>query len=271
MTEVEFLQFNDMTLAVSSLSNLIQGDASSNILIGTENDDTLLGGAGDDRLDGGAGSDRMVGGIGNDRYVVDDTGDLITGEIGYALGGGIDTVESFISYTLTSNLEILRLQGTANINGTGGFAPEALVGNVGNNVLDGGGGNDVITAKAGDDTLIGGLGADTLVGDAGADVFDFNNINQSRPGQASRDFINGFVRGQDLIDLSDIDANTTTTAAFTFLGSAAFSGTAGELRYFSFGGGNFNIVEADVDGDGVADMQIFVNLTNFMTGTDFIL
>ena len=251
----------------------LNGGGDNDILNGNEDNDILFGGDGNDRLDGGTGDDTMNGGLGNDRYIVDSAGDVITGEIGFSLGGGIDTVESWVSYTLTSGLEILRLQGTANINGTGGFAPEALVGNVGNNVLDGGGGNDVLNGKDGDDTLTGGLGADSLVGEAGADVFDFNNINESRPGQASRDFINGFVRGEDLIDLSEIDANSLTGAndAFDFIGNAAFSGTAGELRYFTFSGGNFNIVEADVNGDGIADMQIFVNLTNFMTGTDFVL
>jgi len=249
------------------------GDGGNDQLFGGADNDSLIGGQGVDRLDGGTGNDTMEGGLGNDRYIVDSVGDVIQGEIGFSLGGGIDTVESFISYTLTSNLEILRLQGTADINGTGGFAPEAIVGQAGNNVLDGGGGYDVITAKDGDDTLIGGLGADSLVGDGGADVFDFNNINESRPGQANRDFINGFVHGEDLIDLSGIDANTLTGAndAFDFIGSNAFSGTAGELRSFTFSGGNFNIVEADVDGDGIADMQIFVNLTNTMTSDDFIL
>jgi Ca2+-binding RTX toxin-like protein len=182
-------------------------------------------------------------------------------------------VESSVSFVLPRNVEILRLTGTADINGTGGFAPEAIVGNTGNNVLDGGGGYDVITAKAGDDTLIGGLGADSLVGDEGNDVFLFNNVNESRPGQANRDFINGFVHGEDRIDLSTIDANVFTTPndAFVFVNNAAFSGAAGEVRWFTFGGGNYNIVEADVNGDRVADMQIFVNLTNIMFETDFIL
>jgi Ca2+-binding RTX toxin-like protein len=217
--------------------------------------------------------DILQGGLGNDRFTIDSPGDVIVNEIGFSQGGGIDTVESWISYTLPANIEILRLQGTADINGTGGFAPEALVGQAGDNVLDGGGGNDVITAKAGDDTLIGGLGADTLVGDEGADVFKFNATSESRAGQAGRDFINGFANGEDRIDLSAIDANIAQagTQFFVFIGTETFGGSAGELRYFTFGGGNFNIVEADVNGDRVADMQIFVNLTDTMAAGDFIL
>jgi Ca2+-binding RTX toxin-like protein len=252
----------------------LQGGAGNDTLLCGGGNDLLDGGPGRDRLDGGSGANTLRGGLGDDRYVVRSAADVIEGEIGFSQGGGIDTVESWIDYTLTSNLEILRLQGTAALRGFGGFAPEALVGNVGNNLLDGGGGNDILNGKDGNDTLIGGLGADTLVGEAGADRFLFRTIAESRPGPAARDFINGFFRAEgDRIDLGQIDANSLTAAndAFTFIGSAAFSGVAGQLRFFTFGGGNFNIVEADVNGDRVADMQIFVNLTNTMQASDFIL
>jgi Ca2+-binding RTX toxin-like protein len=261
------------TLTGSNFAEELIGLGGNDRLFGLGGNDRLFGGAGNDILDGGAGNDTMDGGLGNDRYVVDSIGDVIVGEIGFSQGGGIDTVEAWINYTLPTNIEILRLQGSANLNGFGNFAPEALVGNTGNNLLDGGGGNDVLNGKDGNDTLIGGLGADSLVGEAGRDVFVFRNVNESRPGQANRDFINGFENGLDRIDLSQIDANSLTTFndAFTFIGTAAFSGVAGQLRWFTFGGGNFNIVEADVNGDRVADMQIFVNLTNVMEAGDFIL
>ena len=253
--------------------SLVDGLAGNDTLFGGDGNDTLDGGEGRDRLDGGAGANTLQGGPGDDRYVIRSAGDVIDGEVGFSQGGGIDTVEAWISYTLPRNVEILRLQGDADLNGTGNAAPEALVGNTGRNRLEGGGGNDVLNGKAGDDTLVGGTGADSLVGEGGADVFVFTAVADSRPGQANRDFINGFERGIDRIDLSLIDANSGTgdNDAFTFIGSAAFSGVAGQLRFFTFGGGNFNIVEADVNGDRVADMQIFVNLTNVMLESDFIL
>ena len=239
-------------------------------LFGLGGNDTLYGGAGNDRLDGGSGADRMEGGLGNDTYVIDSIGDVIAGE---AAAGGHDTVESWISYTLTPGLEVLRLQGTANINGTGTAAADSLVGNPGNNILTGGDGNDVLTAKDGDDTLIGGLGSDQLVGNEGADVFVFRDVTESLPGQDNRDFINGFMHGEDRIDLSGIDADTTLAGdqAFWFIDDDPFSGSAGELRHFTFSGGNYNIVEGDVNGDGLADFQIFVNLTPWMVAGDFIL
>ena len=100
-------------------------------------------------------------------------------------------------------------------------------------------------------------------------MFRFATAGESNPGAAARDFINGFVHGSDRIDLSGVDANNLTGAneAFTFIGSAAFTGagsaSAGQLRFFTFGGGNLNIVEADRDGNGTADMQIFVNPDEF--------
>jgi hypothetical protein len=57
--------------------------------------------------------------------------------------------------------------------------------------------------------------------------------------------------------------------AFSFIGSATFSGVAGQLRYTNYSGNV--IIDADVNGDSTADMQILVAGTNFMTGSDFVL
>jgi Ca2+-binding RTX toxin-like protein len=267
---------NDRLTGGNGDDRLYGGDGRDALEAGMGND-SLYGGASGDRLTGGAGADLMDGGLGNDTYSVDSAADVILGELGFSQGGGIDTVESWISFTLAANLEILRLQGTADINGTGTWAPEALVGNAGRNVLDGSRGNDQINGKAGNDTIIGGRGADVLVGEGGADVFLFREAADSGLGQANRDLINGFEHGIDRIDLSRIDANPFQSGdqAFDFIGSARFGGqgaaSAGEVRFTTWGGGNFNLVEIDINGDGQADMQIFVNQTGWMTGGDFIL
>lgn len=261
------------TLGDGPVTTGLIGGADNDILTGTEVTDSLYGGAGNDILDGGLGPDRMDGGLGNDKYHIQDEGDLIIGEIGYALGGGIDTVFSSIDYTLERNVEILRLQGDQDLRGAGNAAPESLVGNTGNNELNGGGGDDKLRGKDGNDLLIGGFGQDTLMGNEGADTFRFTDYRESRAGRDDRDTINGFDRGADIIDLSAIDASTTQSGnqAFNFIDNAAFSGTAGELRWFSWGGNNLNVIEADIDGDGEADMQIFVNKANLMMESDFLL
>jgi Ca2+-binding RTX toxin-like protein len=256
--------------------DVIDGRGGDDYIYADGGNDRLYGGAGADTINGGGGDDRMFGGLGNDRYVVHSAGDLVLGETGFSLGGGIDTVLSYVTYTLPSNVEILRLQGGFNLWGYGNFAPNALVGNTGDNTLDGGGGNDAITAKAGDDVLRGGLGSDLLMGNEGADVFDFNSVAESPAGRDARDFINGFTHGLDRIDLSSIDANPYASGnqAFRFIGDDDFSArgraSAGELQFKHYDG-DFVIVGADVTGNGQADMQIFVNLTTYMTGSDFML
>ena len=126
-----------------------------------------------------------------------------------------------------------------------------MVGNRGGNLLDGSGGNDLINGKEGADILIGGRGADTLVGEAGADVCRYLSHLDSPAGASTRDFINGFEHGQDKIDLTALDGNLSTAAreGFRFISGQAFSGSAGEIRSFSWGGNNFNLVEIDLTGN----------------------
>jgi Ca2+-binding RTX toxin-like protein len=238
---------------------------------------TLVGNSGANLLNGGAGNDFMVGGAGDDIFVVAAAGDRTI----EAAGGGTDTVRSFINWTLSTEVERLELKGSGNLNGTGNALNNTMVGNSGNNSLSGGDGNDFMVGGAGNDILNGGAGNDALIGGAGRDIlnggtgndrFDFDLVSDSPAGPALRDsIVGGFAHGFDRIDLSTIDANTLVggNQAFSFIGSAAFSGVAGQLRYSNFSG--TVIIDADVNGDSTADMQILVADTNFMTGTDFIV
>jgi len=261
----------------SGLGDRLLGDAGNNRLLGGAGTDTILGRDGADYIDGGSGADQMNGGLGNDFYIVDNAGDAISGEIAFSSGGGIDTVRTFINnYVQPNNIELVRLGNitdTSNLSATGNDAPGTLVGNAGNNTLTGRGGNDQLNGNGGDDVIIGNTGRDTVVGGAGADRFVYSSVSESRTGAAARDVVNGFTHGLDTIDLSAVDAVSTSFGddAFTFINGARFSGTAGELRTQSLGGPNAILIEADVNGDGVANMQIFVNLTTFMEASDFIL
>ena len=69
-----------------------------------------------------------------------------------------------------------------------------------------------------------------------------------------------FNRGAgDKINLAAIDAVAGgADNAFSFIGAAAFSGVAGQLRAYSQSGNFF--VAGDVDGNGVADFTIQTNL-----------
>jgi Ca2+-binding RTX toxin-like protein len=255
----------------------LTGTNNNDDIVGTAGNNVLTALGGNDTINGGAGADTMFGGAGDDIYIVAAAGDSTIENAGQ----GTDTVRSYINWTLGANVERLELQGAGNLNGTGNALNNTLVGNSGNNSLNGADGNDFISAGAGNDTLVGGAGNDTLIGAAGSDIlnggtgndrFDFDLVSHSPAGPALRDsIVGGFSHGFDRIDLATIDANALAggNQAFSFIGAAAFSGVAGQLRYSTFGGNVF--IDADVNGDSTADMQIFVASTNFMTGTDFIL
>jgi Ca2+-binding RTX toxin-like protein len=120
---------------------------------GNNLNNTIIGNIGNNRLDGRGGADVMIGGAGDDTYVVDNPGDVVIENP----GGGIDTVEAFISYTLGANVENLVLigfTGTENLIGVGNELDNTIIGNNGNNFIDGRGGVDVMIGGRGDDTYI---------------------------------------------------------------------------------------------------------------------
>lgn len=211
--------------------------------VGGSGNDTLIGNAADNVLEGGAGADKMSGGPGNDTYVVDNVRDVIT----ELVNQGIDTEYASVKVTLAANVENLVLTGDAAIGGTGNGLANVLTGNAANNLLSGGSGND---------TLIGGAGADKLTGGAGNDVFVFQSASDSGVGVGLRDVIADWRAG-DVIDLSAIDADAAQAGdqAFQWLGTGAFDGHAGELR-FSPASLRAGLLSADIDGDGVADFEI---------------
>ena len=209
------------------------GTAGNDTLRGLEGNDVLIGLAGNDLLDGGAGSDTADYSTSTDNFKLDLqlTGAQAAG------AAGSDTL-----------LSIENLVGSSGRN--------QFYGTAGANRLEGGAGADHLEGRGGNDVLVGGRDYDTLFGGAGADIFIFNAANETAVG-AGRDRIYDFARG-DKIDLSAIDAIAGTSAndAFTYLGSGAFTGVAGQLRYFLDGASGFVVVAGDTNGDGRADFEI---------------
>ena len=250
----------------------------------------IYGGRGVDRLIGGAGADVFFlaegrlnpgdsfnGGGGNDIVVL--RGDFSGANAAVFTASSVVQVEtvsllsatdtrffgggSRYSYDLTSHDGNVAAGAVMTVNGGQLLAGETVTFN-GGAELDGafrlfsGAGNDRLTGGAGADMLSGGLGSDVLTGGGGADVFRYNSSADSTAAAADR--ILDFASGADKIDLSRIDANTangTGNDAFSFIGAAAFSQKAGELRVTSDGNGSF-LVEGDTNGDGVADLAIIV-------------
>lgn len=265
---------NDMT--GGSGSDTFYGSDGYDQLFGNGGDDFLYGGADGDLLDGGTGADTMEGGTGDDVYFVDNAGDSVT----EASGEGFDEVYTKLAtYTLTSNVENLYYNGGAgNFTLTGNSLDNVIISGGGNDTLTGDDGNDTLRGQTGNDTLSGGNGTDLLVGGSGvddltggadADTFRFSTFESGTGANADR--IQDFAQGSDIIDVAGIDADLLTAGnqTFSFIGNAAFSGAAGELRYFDNGTDTF--VQGDINGDGAADFDIALTGVVALVSTDFIL
>jgi len=210
-SEIESLRANAGATGLS-----LTGNEFANAIVGGGGKDTLSGGGGNDTINGGVGADSMAGGAGNDTFNVDNVGDTVD-EAG---GGGTDTVLTTVSYALAagSEIEFLRVSGTAGLSLAGNGFNNTLVGGNGNDTLDGGAGNDVLNAGVGSDLLIGGAGNDTMNGGAGNDVFRFLT-------GFGNDLVGDFTLGQDKLDLSGLGI-TAAAGNFSALASINAAGTA---------------------------------------------
>ena len=89
------------------------------------------------------GVDRATGGTGNDLYVVDTINDVVTEQAGQ----GTDTVQSFLTYVLGSNLENLTPDWQRRDQWDRQLLNNILIGNAAANVLTGGAGNDTYVVQ----------------------------------------------------------------------------------------------------------------------------
>lgn len=257
------------------------------VVIGSYYSDTIFGSLAGDDLRGGAGDDFLAGDAGNDTLRGDAGFDVLDGEEGFDFAdyfygaAGTISLRAGTAVLIDGDRDVLR-----NIEGVHGsqghdtiigdrFANE-LWGEIGNDILRGGAGDDRLIGGFGNDRLTGGLGADTLWGAEGADRFIFvaadTWVSNGGGADAPTDRIADFSHGEgDRIVLRVIDADLSTSgnAAFRFVGEAAFSGHAGELRWEVAGGDT--LVQADRDGDGTVDYTITLTGEHALVASDFVL
>ena len=219
-----------------------------NLYIGTSANDNLHGGDGNDRIfsyggndtiSGGDGTDILSGGLGDDVYIVLDSNDAANDTFIENVGGGTDTIQSSVSFSLltVNNIENITLSGSNNASATGNNENNVLIGDSSNNTITGNGGDDTIDAGDGDDTVIydpldssvdGGLGTDTILVDTNSTTLDngpltaYSNVEIL---ESSGDNNTISLSSTDTINATDNNnqlyiKNTGNNNAFTFADGA---------------------------------------------------
>jgi Ca2+-binding RTX toxin-like protein len=225
----------------------------------------------------GATSDLIVENSGDIFGLVSSFSDLTLRNSGL-ISGNVSTNAAYDTVVNSGEIlgQVLLSGGNDIYRGRGGLADGEIDGGGGDDLLVGGqedddlygrDGRDTLRGGGGEDTIYGGTGGDRLAGGAGRDIFLYLSRAESSVG-TNRDTILDFGDG-DVIDLSAIDADTTSANnAFVFIGSANFS-AAGQLRYDN-AFLNGSLLQGDVNGDGVADFNIFLQGVFSLTYADFV-
>jgi Ca2+-binding RTX toxin-like protein len=208
-------------------------------------DNVIYAGTGNNVMNGGAGTDTVSYEFG----VSGDAGvrvSLASGGVRDTGGSGRDKVHNF----------------------------ENLVGSMNDDWLGGDSGDNMLSGLAGDDTLLGAEGKDTLEGGDGNDTFDFDAVTDMSTDPAATDVITDFTAGEDLIDLSGIDAmaGTLEDDGFTFIGAADFSADAtGELRYTFDADTGIGTLSGSTDADADAEFVVQVVGVTELAAADLVL
>jgi hypothetical protein len=293
-----YIIFGKQTKATSG-DDEMTGASGEETISGLGGDDTLLGLAGNDQLLGGTGSDNLRGGAGNDSQnggasddsILGGTGaDTIIGATGSDTLSG-DSGADVVSYVgsdagVTVNLTTSRASGgdaagdvISGFEGViGSSNADTLTGGATADTVDGGRGDDKISGADGADLLIGGTGKDTVSGGVGNDRFIFKFASESSTAATTADTITDFAKGKDKIDLSAIDAFTSSGAndAFIWIDTAAFNSTSkGEVRYEKFDNrgtaNDYTMIWIDTDADRDVEMAIRLTGLHSLSSSDFIL
>lgn len=274
------VNFDRVTVLGTAFADTLIGFRENDTLRGFDGDDVFVAQYGADTIDGGNGVDtlRLVFGT---YYFSKASGSQVGAPDLATAGAKIDlalTTRQPLPATSSSSpisppgsvivLSIENIEGTRMADTLSGNASANLLrGMDGGDTLDGRSGADRLEGGGGADILIGGAGSDTLLGGSGNDIFRFKATTDSTTGAI--DTISDFKAG-DKIDLAAIDAMTGgTDDPFSFIGTAAFSKVAGQLRAVTDSAGVR--VEGDVNGDGMADLVILVAGKGALVVGDFVL
>ncbi|MFZ1428285.1 MAG: right-handed parallel beta-helix repeat-containing protein [Geminicoccaceae bacterium] len=224
-------------------NDVLTGSGGANNLAGLAGNDLIQGLAGTDTLNGNDGSDVLDGGPGND---------VLNG------GNGVD-IATFAGSTAVV-VDLAAKPATAKRGGETDTLT-SIEGAIGSSKAD------IFKGDAQNNEFQGGLGKDTATGGGGRDLYAFKSVADS-PAGSGRDVIKDFAPGQDVIDVSDIDADSTTPGQQTFrwVGKAVLTGAA-QLGYYVSGGNT--IVRASTNADAKPELEIQLNGSKTLTAADF--
>lgn len=273
MAAIEALRMSGVTVTGTAGADRLYVDKAQNTVINA--------GAGDDVLTGGGlGHNTMNGGAGDDLYFVRSSDEVVV----ELANGGVDTVSVGFDFTLSDNVEHLRMTGGATYGGgnaldnkiTGTADGDTIRGFGGDDALHGLDGNDQLFGGSGNDALSGGSGADTLAGEGDNDRIGAGDGNDSLSGGAGADTLEGgdgadtmaggaggdmfFFRNGDLTLTPDriIDFNAAEGDKISVTMMDANVNVAGDQKFAFLGTGKFTKVAGQARYD-VIDGQSHVS------------
>ena len=135
-----------------------------------------------------------------------------------------------------------------------------------------GSGDDWVNGNRAGNGLWGGAGAERLAGGGGADIFVWQSV-----AQALADHIRDFTPGSDRFALSAIDLDDVTPGhqGFHVIDQAVFGQRVGKLRFAVDPATGLTRIEGDgegdVDGDGVAEVALYLTAVFALLASDFLL
>ena len=217
----------DDTLSGGGGADRLYGDDGNDRIDGGDGDDLLDGGLGNDRISGGLGDDTIRGYGGKDRLYGDDGNDVINADIGKSrlYGGAGD--------------DSLRAADGAKLFGGAGY--DNLSGD--NCQMHGGAGNDRLTNGFAFDQV----GSDAAWGGSGTDIFVFVDSGRLEGGT----YVIHDLSNDDLIDLSDLDANESSVGNQEFRLVPEFDGKAREMTIRYDAAQDVTLIELYTNDDGI--------------------
>jgi Ca2+-binding RTX toxin-like protein len=245
VTNVEFLQFTDQTIAAAPTGGLVVGgDITNETISGTALADVIGGLGGNDTINGLAGNDNLNGGSGNDTLNGGDDNDILIGGLGTDTlngGTGTDTADyAGAGAAVTVNLATGASSGGGGVdtltqieNVTGSAFADTLTGDGNANILRGGGGIDIISGAGGADELHAGAPGE---GGGAPDIVKGNSTANSSIGTAV-----------SLTGAFDLRADSAIGSATTIPHATVLATTHGGVEFYAITVAANETVVFDID------------------------